>query len=338
MNRSTRRVAAIGAGFAVSAAALVVLLSSIDLAATGTALARARIEWLIPLPAVLIAQFAARTLRWSRLAAHLRRDAPVPAIRFAGPLAIGYLGNAVLPARLGEVARAAILGRAEGLPVASVLGTVLVERILDTLTLAALAGIVASMLAPDWMARLAVAVALVSVIALVVLVAGGQVLATALRSATGGWLSRIATLAGGVVTNMATAIAGIPRSVLLLAVVLSVGSWICDALLFWLVASALGIGLPLGVAFLIGAVTVLGTAVPSLPGYIGTFEAAAVAAAVALGVAPGDALALGLLAHACGTIPVASLGAVALARRGLGRDGLIEAATARRSVPSPITG
>jgi glycosyltransferase 2 family protein len=321
----------------VSAAALVALVSSVDLAATGAALARARIEWLIPVAAVLIAQFSVRTFRWSRLAVSLRPQAPVPAIRFAAPLAIGYLGNAVLPARLGEVVRAGILGRAEGLPVASVLGTVLVERIVDTLTLAALAGAVSSMVAPDWIARLAVAVALVAVIALVVLVAGGRLVATGLKNATRGWLWRVATLAGGAVTNMATAIAGIPRRVLVLAVVLSVAGWICDALLFWLVSSALGIGLPLGVAFLVGAVTVLGTAVPSLPGYIGTYEAAAVAAAVALGVTPGDALALAVLAHACGTIPVASIGALALARRGLGRADLMEAAAARRSVASAIT-
>jgi glycosyltransferase 2 family protein len=325
-----RRLAAFGVGLAVSVVALWVLVSSVDLAATSAALGRAKIEWLVPIAAVLAVQLALRTFRWSRLAASLRPHDPVPAIRFAAPLVIGYLGNAVLPARLGEAVRAAILGRAERLPIASVLGTVLVERIVDTLTLAALAGLVASAVAPNWMARLAVSVAAVAIVGLVVLIVGGRLVATWLRTATTGSLRRAATVAGGAVLNIATAVAGIPRAVLGLAVVLSLAAWLCDAMLFWLVSYALGIGLPLPMAFLVGAVTVLGTAIPSLPGYVGTFEAAAVGAAVALGVAPGDALALAVLAHVCSTIPVASLGAVALVRRGLGRADLAEAAASAR--------
>jgi glycosyltransferase 2 family protein len=284
---------------------------------------------------VLAAQFSLRMFRWSRLVASLRPDDPVPVTHFAAPLAIGYLGNAVLPARLGEAIRAAVLARAEGLAVASVLGTVLVERILDTLTLAALAGVVAAAIAPDWMARLAAVVAAGAVVALVVLVVGGRVAAAKLRDARSGLLLRVATVAGGAAVNIATAIAGIPRSSLAVAVAVSLGAWLGDALLFWLVASALGLGLSLPGAFLVGAVTVLGTAIPSSPGYIGTFEAAAVAAAVALGVPSGDALALALLAHVCSTVPVASLGAVALVRRGIGARGLLGAAS---SAPEPTAG
>ena len=332
-----RRVAAFAAGLAISVAALWILVSSVDLAATSAALGRARIEWLVPIAGVLAVQLMLRTFRWSRLAATLRPEAPVPALRFVAPLVIGYLGNAVLPARLGEAVRAAILGRAERLPIASVLGTVLVERIVDTLTLAVLAGVVASAIAPVWIARLAVAVAVVGVIGLIVLVVGGRILATALRTATSGPLHRAATVAGGAIVNIATAVAGIPRTVLALAVVVSIAAWFCDALLFWLVSSSLGIGLSLPMAFLVGAVTVLGTAIPSLPGYVGTFEAAAVGAAVAFGVPSADALAFAVLAHACSTIPVASLGAIALVRRGLGRADLAEAAAAARSQAAPLS-
>ncbi len=331
MSGRARRLGAFAAGIAISALALWVLLSSVDLPATAAAFGRARIEALFPIAAVLAAQFSLRTFRWSRLVASLRPEDPVPARRFAAPLAIGYLGNAVLPARLGEPLRAAALGRAEGLPVASVLGTVLVERILDTLTLAALAGIVAAAIAPDWMARLAAGVAAAAVVALVVLVVGGRVAAARLREATSGPLRRAATIGGGAVLHIATAVAGIPRSALAIAVAVSLAAWLGDALLFWLVASALGLGISLGSAFLIAAVTVLGTAIPSSPGYIGTFEAAAVAAAVALGVPSGDALALAVLAHVCSTVPIASLGAIAFARRGLGRRDLTAPAASTKA-------
>jgi uncharacterized membrane protein YbhN (UPF0104 family) len=340
VTRRFGRAGALVAGLAVSGVALWILVSSIDLDATATALSRVRLERLLPIVAVLAVQFSLRTFRWSRVAASLRPDDPLPARRFAAPLAIGYLGNAVLPARLGEPLRAAILGRQERLPFAAVLGTVLVERVIDTLTLAALAGIVAAAIAPEWMARLAAVVATFAVAALVILVVGGRVAAAKLGSATSGPWRWVATVAGGAALSIARAVVGIPRRALAIAVAVSVAAWAGDATLFWLVSWALGIGLSLSQAFLVGAVTVLGTAVPSAPGYVGTFEAAAVAAAVAFGVPPSDALALAALAHVCSTVPVASIGAVLLARLGLGRQALTgagELVLERPPAPAPAS-
>lgn len=320
------RILPVAVGLAISAVALYVLVSSIDLDATGTALSHVHLERLAPIALVLAIQFSLRAYRWSRLAASLRPRAPVPPRRFMVPLAIGYLGNAILPARLGEAVRAAILGRREDLPVAAVLGTVLVERVLDTLTLAMLAGVVAAAIAPEWMARLAAVIAVIGVVGLVTLLVGGRWLAARLRNATNGVWRTLATVAGGAALAIANAVAGIPRSALGIAVAISVAAWTLDATLFWLVAWSLDLGLSFGQAFLVGAVTVLGTAVPSAPGYVGTFEAAAVAAAVAFGVPASDALAFGALAHLMSTVPIALIGAVLVVRLGLGGAGLRAAA------------
>ena len=48
---------------------------------------------------------------------------------------IGYFGNNVLPLRLGELLRAYILGKRYSLSKSYVFGTIVLERILDTLTL-----------------------------------------------------------------------------------------------------------------------------------------------------------------------------------------------------------
>ena len=321
-----RRVVPVVLGVAISVVALYVLVSSIDLDATRNALGHVHLERLVPIALVLAVQFSLRAYRWSRLAASLRSVAPVPWRRFMVPLAIGYLGNAILPARLGEAVRAAILGRRDELPVAAVLGTVLVERVVDTLTLAMLAGVVAALIAPDWMARLAAVIALIGVVGLVVLLVGGRWFAARMSSAKTGIWHTLATTAGGAALSIANAVAGIPRSALGIAVAISVAAWALDATIFWLVAWSLDLGLSFGQAFLVGAVTVLGTAVPSAPGYVGTFEAAAVAAAVAFGVRPSDALAFAALAHVVSTLPVAVIGAVLVVRLGLGGAGLREAA------------
>jgi glycosyltransferase 2 family protein len=323
---SVRRVLPLVIGLAISVVALYVLVSSIDLEATRSALGRVHVERLLPIALVIAVQFSLRALRWSRLAASLRPEAPVPAGRFMIPLAIGYLGNAILPARLGEAVRAAVLGRREELPIAAVLGTVLVERVVDTLTLAALAGIVAAFIAPEWMARLAAVIALIGIIGLVVLLVGGRWFAARLARATHGVWHTVATVGRGAALTIANAIAGIPRAALALAVGISLAAWALDATLFWLVSWSLDLGLSFAQAFLVGAVTVLGTAVPSAPGYVGTFEAAAVAAAVAFGVRSSDALAFAALAHVTSTLPVALIGAILVVRLG-GGAGFREAAT-----------
>jgi uncharacterized membrane protein YbhN (UPF0104 family) len=85
----------------------------------------------------------------------------------------------------------------------------------------------------------------------------------------------------------------------------------------------LGLDVSLPQAVLIGAVTVLSTAVPAAPGYVGTFELATTTTAVALGIPEAGALALAILAHAISVIPVAIAGAVALVLMGTRLSSLV---------------
>jgi uncharacterized protein (TIRG00374 family) len=68
------------------------------------------------------------SIRWQFL---LRSIKPVT-LRALFPLvSIGYMGNNIYPARAGEVLRAVILKRKEGVPVSASLATIIVERIFD---------------------------------------------------------------------------------------------------------------------------------------------------------------------------------------------------------------
>ena len=56
---------------------------------------------------------------------------------------------------------------------------------------------------------------------------------------------------------------------------LSLVAWLLDGTVYWAVGQSLGLVLsPTGAMVVVG-VTVLGTIVPSAPGYVGTFELAA---------------------------------------------------------------
>jgi hypothetical protein len=82
------------------------------------------------------------------------------------------------------------------------------------------------------------------------------------------------------------------------------------------VGQSLGIELTLGEGALLAAGTNLATAIPSGPGYLGTFEYAGQSIALAFGLGAAEGLALALLIHVL-TLAVSSLGgAVALVRLG----------------------
>ena len=81
---------------------------------------------------------AARGARWRALLAPI---AVIPFRRVLGYTYQGYLANNVLPARLGELVRTHALGEGEGLSRTTVLGTVVVERIVDTVMVVAIAAV-----------------------------------------------------------------------------------------------------------------------------------------------------------------------------------------------------
>ena len=80
----------------------------------------------------------ARGARWRALLAPI---APLPYRRVLGYTYIGYLANNVLPARLGELYRSHALGEGEGVSRTTVLGTVVVERVVDTIMVVAIAAL-----------------------------------------------------------------------------------------------------------------------------------------------------------------------------------------------------
>ena len=88
--------------------------------------------WLVLAVAGVTADLAFRALRWQSLIAPIQ---PVPLRRLSAYMLVGYLANNVLPARLGELVRSHYLGDREGISRSATLGTVVVERVVDTVVL-----------------------------------------------------------------------------------------------------------------------------------------------------------------------------------------------------------
>lgn len=305
-----RRAAVPLAGGLISVAAVIVAANGIDLNRTAALLGQVRPGPLAIAAAALVVQLLVRARRWSLLLPP-GPAGRVPARRLVPVVLIGYLGNAVLPARLGDPIRAILVGRREAIPTSAAFGSVVLERAIDTLSLALIAvpaAVVAG--APTWAVQTALLVAVVAT----AIVAVAQ---TPIPAAVVGWLGRRVgpALRSGLASagRFAAAMDGHDRPAALAgAGGLSIVAWVLDGVTYWSVAQALGIDLAPAGAMFVAAITVLGTAIPSAPGYIGTFELAASAAARSLGVPPEQALAYALLVHVLTVLPLAIGGAVSL--------------------------
>ena len=84
--------------------------------------------WLLPGVAVYFVGVWVRAWRWHYLLGPIKK---IPTKTMFPITTIGYMGNNIYPARAGEVLRAVILKRREGVPISASLATIIVERIFD---------------------------------------------------------------------------------------------------------------------------------------------------------------------------------------------------------------
>jgi uncharacterized protein (TIRG00374 family) len=93
----------------------------------------ARYEWLLFSIILGIFSHIARAMRWNILIRSLGYKPDTPTTFFA--VMVGYFSNMAFP-RLGEVTRCGVLARKKGIPFNALFGTVISERVFDTIVLA----------------------------------------------------------------------------------------------------------------------------------------------------------------------------------------------------------
>jgi len=140
MSPLVRKILAQIGSFFLAGALLYLALRGVDLAEVGEALRTADYRWLVPLAGVTLLSHLIRAWRWQMLLEALPSTQPgLPPKRISLKYAfysimIGYMVNYAAP-RAGEFVRSANMAARGKLRFSSVLGTVVVERILDVLTL-----------------------------------------------------------------------------------------------------------------------------------------------------------------------------------------------------------
>jgi uncharacterized membrane protein YbhN (UPF0104 family) len=275
--------------------------------------------WLAVALATYASIMVARGWRWHAILRHARvehrrSDA-------YGLTTVGYMGNAVLPARGGEILRIVLLGQRSPARHSEILGTIVPERLLDAATLVALFSGLSFAGAEGLPGGDGPAIA-----ALAGLAAAGVALVTYWRLRIAGRFQRFADRARPFIRASRLLL---DREGAALAA-LTVGIWLVEGLVLTFVALALDIHLGVGGAVAAVVFASIAAIVPAGPGYIGTFDAAALFAFHALDVTGGTAVSLLLLYRAIVFIPVTVAGLVLVVVR---YGGL--ATLRRRGRPAP---
>ena len=252
-----------------------------------------------------------QAVRWRRIAATPQVSVP----RFYEMTVSGIAVNNVLPGRLGDFLRARWLGRDARLPYGTAFGTVILDRAFDVVVLVGLLIVgIAAVASSAWLWQLAAAGA-VLVLAITGLLLFARVY-IGKRERHRRERGLVRRLVRDTVERLAEPLG---RRHIALWLVLSLGAWVMWAVAAYLIGRSLGIELSLTEALFVTAVLNLGSAVPSSPGYVGTYEWLGVASLGLLDVDHEPALAFTILVHAAWYVPTTLFGAVALGFRGARR-------------------
>jgi len=295
---------------------LYLALKDLDWISFFVTLSHAQYSFLLIVLAWSSFSYFVRALRWRVL---LSAEKPISQSDAFWANMSGYLGNNILPARIGELVRAAYVNRAATLSLSFALASGLSERLMDVFALILLGAVSLSISGIT-------SGALQRAIQVMALAAGVGAVIFLLLPRFGPWLKKVIgwipllkldlrertlsffekfLLGLQALLNPQRAVAFGLYTVLI---------WLMDGLNVVLMGFLLHIPINLLQAFVLLAGLGLSSAIPSTPGYVGVYQFVAVAVLGPFGIESAAALALILFSQVCNWLVVGGWGMAALAR------------------------
>lgn len=306
---------------------------NVDLRGVAREIVHAHPGWLVFSFATMFVNLAIRAWRWQYLLQPLGMPSFLNAFKAT---VVGFAASAILPARAGEVIRPYFLSRRERMSATGAFATVILERVLDMLTVAVMLGVylilaqdelaLADKVAVDavtWAGGMATVAALAALGFLFLLAGNPARLGQTLARLEQVLPSKLAGLLARVAEKFATGLAVIRRpGRLLVSLALSVPLWLSIAAGVWSCAIAFRLPVSFMGSFLIIALLVIGVAVPT-PGAVGGFHWAFRYGVTAFfGAANDAAVGAAILLHALTIGSQLFLGLIFAAEEGLSLSGM----------------
>ncbi len=294
------------------------VLRGIDLLETGQALLSAQVPYLL-LGALLVAVGAfSRILRWKYMLSP-RKNISLGTL--FGPLTIGFAIGNITATGLGAIPRSLLVSRKESVPVSFVLGTVLLEFVLDAAVVvswAAVAAFAVGLPAPLPYLLLLFAICIFLIIlafrrrrSMLVPFLPVERMAGLVSRLPEEWREGWEGFQEG-----ASAFLNDPGSLVRVGLI-TLWIWVVEALMFWVLLLAAGIPADPAQGSVVMAFTHVIIGVPSLPGFVGTLDLAAVTSLGTMGFTGARVLSYTLIIHAFLIVPLTVVGGLMAWREGI---------------------
>ncbi len=311
---SKRHLLKLAIGLAIGAGFFYLAVRGIDIEQALAAFAQTDYGLVGLSAVVMMAAHLLRAMRWRFLLAPVKM---LGTRSLFSALLIGYAANSFVPAHLGEFLRALVIGKKHGISASAALGSIVVERIVDVVSLITVMALVLIVHPfPDWVTT-GGAIMLVGALLLgamliackryeVRAIAFMRALIKPLPEGIGRRLEALAVnFLGGIVPLKSP-------SHYAAASVLSIAIWLCYAAVYYICLAAFKLVAAYHLAWYVGLVvlvfTTISVVIPSTPGYVGTFHYLCQVALVLFGVSASEALSYAVIVHIVGVVPVSVAG------------------------------
>jgi uncharacterized protein (TIRG00374 family) len=234
-----------------------------------------------------------------------------------GSLSIGFMANSVLPARGGELIRAFTIGQAERISKSASFATIIVERVIDMITLLFFLLLSIRLLSDNTLISKIFWIGLILtmsvIIFLTVLKKNPKIINMFVSLAPQRFKERVkkfleAFIKGlEILSDFKTLFYTFLQSLLI---------WFCFAMVYYVLFISFGFQLSIGAAFLVMAICSLGISIPSSPGFIGTYHYFVTFSLGLFQIPKSIALSFAIVAWAVNFLPVVIIGLAALNKLG----------------------
>jgi len=334
-------------GLLLSALFIYLAFRKVDLARLWSVTKSANLPLIFLVILTVIFQYVVRAWRWGLLLE------PIQKTHFINRLTtclIGFAANCVLPARLGEFIRANYLGHTEKISGSSAFGTIVVERLFDgfTLLLVLLIGLMGTTFPEQWLSlggslKAAGWILLLVYIGLIIFLAGFKYRADMFLRIFDRLFffvpERYRKRVIEMLWNFSLGLVLVKTpSKWALVILFSFIVWGTHLFQIQWMARSVGLTLPFIGSFLIMAMASLGVAIPSAPGYVGTFHLSVQYGLLLYGLGREEALSMAILWHAALFLTTLVIGFLAFVYVQITSGSPLEARTARPGHASPEAG
>lgn len=323
MKQKILNIFKLGTGVAISVFFLYLAFRQVDLHKLVKVLKDSNGPILIPAVLILFASHWFRAVRHSYFLAPIKR---IKNSSLFSALMIGYMANSVLPAHMGELLRAYVIGKNGKISGSSTLATITVERVVDVLSLLIIMGLVFMVYPFPDIVQLSAYLTFIFVMVIAGFLAFVkmkpqktlrivEVITKPFPEKVGEKLSKLlGSFREGVVALK-------DRQSYLIVFILSLLIWICYAGVFVIGFYAFNFietyNIPLGASFVVLVITTISILVPSSPGYVGTYHWLCMISLSLFAIPESPALAYAIVIHAVNIIPVALVGVAFSLKEGI---------------------